>query len=244
MDEKTGYPRLLRRIQALMIDGLIVSILAIGALVLAPRVGLQGIHAAISATLVVFMLEPFLVSVTGGTLGHHLLGIRVTSKRSGKNINIFAAVVRFLAKIVLGWLSLVSIFVTKQHQAIHDSLVGSIVVLKHPEQMPAHEVLGERQVQQQEYIYPSKLRRIVMIVIYNILSYLIIGIVSVFFVSEPCLLSGKCSDFDNALFAGMSALWTVAFGISIVLCWKGYLFGCRRRLNSAIPPPVCGSDNS
>jgi uncharacterized RDD family membrane protein YckC len=228
-----AYPRVSRRIQALMIDGLIIPISAVGVLIMAPQIGLQGIYAAILAALVVFLLEPFMVSVTGGTPGHHLLGIRVSSKSSGKDINIFAAMVRFVAKTVLGLLSIFTIYTTKQHQAIHDAIVGSIVVLKNPERMPAHEVLGERAVEQEQYIYPSKFRRIAMIVIYNIGIFLFFVFASGLLMSEHCLRSNQCSNFENVLSAGMSIFWIIGFGASIVLCWKGYLFGCRRRFKSA-----------
>lgn len=196
---------------------------------IASQIGLHGIYAVILAAFVVFLLEPFLVSVAGGTLGHHLLGIRVASKSRGKNINIFAAVVRFLAKTILGLLSIFTIYTTKQHQAIHDVIVGSIVVFKNPGNIPAYEVLGERKVEQKQYIYPSRLRRIVMIVIYNVGIFLFIAIASGLLLSEPCLLYNQCSNFENALGAGMSILWIAGFGASIILCWKGYLFGCRRR---------------
>jgi len=229
---RIGYPRISRRLQALMIDGLIVPISAIGALILAPQLGLQGVYAAGTAALVVFMLEPFLVSVTGGTLAHHLLGLRVVNRRSGGNIGIFAAGVRFLAKTLLGLFSLASILLTKQHQAIHDVLVGSLVVLKHPEQLPAHEVLGERRIEQQEhgYLYPSRARRILMIVIYNVLGLLAIAIVSASLISERCGLSGRCSSAEDALNAVLSVLWIAGVVASIVLGWQGRLIGSRRRM--------------
>lgn len=231
MDENIGYPRLSRRIQALLIDGVIVPIFALSVLLLAPRVGLVGIYAAISAGLVVFMLEPFLVSVTGGTLGHHLMGVRVASKRSGNNINIFAAAVRFLAKAVFGWFSLITIFTTKRYQGIHDALVGSVVVLKHPDKMPAYEVLAERQLDQ-GHVYPSILRRLSMMVVYISLVIILIGIALALLVSERCIISHQCSNIDETIYAGTSFLSIVGIIASIMLCWRGRLFGCRRRLKS------------
>lgn len=228
MDERVRFPRISRRIQALLIDNVIVPILAIIALILARRVGLDGAYAAGLAASVVFTMEPFLVSVTGGTLGHHLLSIRVASKRTGKNINIFAALLRFSVKVALGIFSLFSLFFNKQYQAIHDVAVGSIVMLKHPEQMPAHEVLEERKgdLQEQAYAYPSRSRRVVMIVIYIVLSFLLAASL----ISERCAIFAQCYNSENALISAISGLWIVGIAVFIFLGWKGRLFGCRRQL--------------
>ncbi len=225
-----GYPRFSRRLQALMIDSVVVGVAAMLTLVISSKFGLKGGYSAASAVLAIFALEPWLVAFTGGTLGHHIAGIRVANRGTGKNINIFAAVIRFLAKIVLGTLSLVSIFVTKQHQAIHDQLVGSVVVLKNVSAMLPHEVLAERVVEEEGYKYPSKIRRIIALLIYNVASIVVLGLASTVFVSDGCALQGFCSQLERALSGALSVLWLIFFVGSVVLCWRAQILGCRKRV--------------
>jgi len=171
-----------------------------------------------------------LVSTTGGTLGHHVLGIRVANKNTAKNINIIAAIVRFVVKIVLGLFSIISIFITRQHQAIHDSLVGSIVILKNPQAMKPYEALEEREVEEHGYSYPSKVRRVIMIILYNLTLLIVLGVVSTLSLSGSCVMYNQCSGSENVIAYSLSILWIIGFVASIILCWKGFLLGCRRKL--------------
>lgn len=217
-----------------MIDALAVPILAIGTLILARQLGFQGAYPPLWAAAVVFALEPGLVAATGGTLGHHLSGIRVRRRRDDGNVGIIAAVVRSLAKVVFGLPSLASILVTTQHRAVHDVLAGSIVVLSDPGRMPAFEVLGETTVAPPKpgYACAPGWQQAAMILVYNILLFLFIGSVSAVSVSERCDFYQQCSTPETALYAGLSILWILGFVASIVLCWRGKLFGCRRRLKA------------
>jgi len=224
------YPRLLRRIQALLINGVVVPVAVIGTLVTASNFGVQGVYSAILAGLVIFIFEPLFVSTTGGTIGHHLIGIQVKSKKTKKNLNIASALVRFIAKIMLGLVSLITVFTTKQHQAIHDVLVGSIVIFKNIESTPNHEILYEREAEESGYSYPSKPRRVIMILLYNIVLSIALGTILILTISEPCISNNLCSNLDEVFAFGWQTLWFACFIASVVLCWKGRLFGCRRLL--------------
>ncbi|MCK5335432.1 MAG: RDD family protein [Gammaproteobacteria bacterium] len=230
MEKIFSYPRVSRRVQALLIDGLVASIAAIGTLVVMSQLGGQGVYSAVAVVVVIFIVDPLSVSVTGGTPGHHLLGLRVISKSKAKNINIFYAVVRYVVKVLLGWFSIISIFTTKQHQAIHDALVGSIVILKNPESMASYDVLNERVLEEQGYLYPTKLRRVLMIIVYNTMSIIALGVALIFLLSENCMLYSQCSWAERALASGLPLLWMVSVPLSIIYSWKGALIGCRRRL--------------
>ncbi|MEJ2590179.1 MAG: RDD family protein [Candidatus Thiodiazotropha sp.] len=229
MDDNIAYPRVSRRIQALMLDGLIVPALAVGAIFLARQLGAEGVYAAVTAVLVIFLLEPVLVSATGGTLGHHMMGIRVCDWRRGGNLSIIAAVIRFLAKLALGLFSTVSLFLTRQHQAIHDLLTGSIVILKHPERLPAHEILREREVETQGYRYPPAWRRLLMILIYNVLFIYLLSGFEMFLFSDHCIQYNLCSRIDVGVAAVLSILWFIGAIAGTAQCWRGRLPGCRRR---------------
>lgn len=78
-----------------------------------------------------FMLyEPIMVSCFGNTLGHYLSDVKVKRESDyKKNIPFFQAILRFLIKFFLGWLSLLTITFTEKRQAIHDSVTKSVVIL-------------------------------------------------------------------------------------------------------------------
>jgi len=139
------YPRLIRRIQAVLIDSVVTPITAIGLLYLSSVLGLEDgkIKAGI-LVLAIFVLEPVLVSATGATIGHRLIKLRIRRSGEDRNLSIFLATIRFVIKILLGTLSLIIIVSTKKHQAIHDILTDSIVVHKSTLNVPQHELLNER----------------------------------------------------------------------------------------------------
>lgn len=170
------YPRLIRRVQALLIDSAIFSFLIATLFLLMPTFeNSPQWFRVVVVLLPIFILEPGLVSLTGGTIGHHLIKLRVQNAHSNKNINIIFATIRFIIKTALGWMSLISVLTTRKHQAIHDFSVNSVVVYKDASQVPSHEALTERVFKEGYYVYPSKLRRLLMILMYNILFFLLLG---------------------------------------------------------------------
>lgn len=78
----------------------------------------------------IFILyEPLLVSVWGKTLGHHKMDICVRKESDpNKKIALPIAIVRYLLKLSLGWISLLSITRNDKHQALHDRFVKSVVI--------------------------------------------------------------------------------------------------------------------
>lgn len=86
--------------------------------------------ARILAFVFIFLLyDPLFTSLFGGTIGHMLIGIRV-KKESNENKNILfpLAILRYIMKIILGWISLLTVSSNKKRKAIHDYIVGSVVV--------------------------------------------------------------------------------------------------------------------
>jgi uncharacterized RDD family membrane protein YckC len=80
---------------------------------------------------ITILYEPIFVSLFGGTLGHFMMGIRVKKENDpSKNINIIAAIFRWIVKSLLGWISLFTVSSGAKKQAIHDHLVGSVVIFK------------------------------------------------------------------------------------------------------------------
>jgi uncharacterized RDD family membrane protein YckC len=124
------FPSLLKRSQALLIDALIIILVFFIASYLIEIIG--GAPGWLRGAVLVFMLflyEPVMVSALGGSIGHRAMRLRVKRiKNPEKNIIIFLAVIRFIIKALLGWLSFVTVTKNKRMRAIHDIASGSIVI--------------------------------------------------------------------------------------------------------------------
>ena len=173
------YPRLIRRVRAILIDSVLLPVAVFGALILGDALGVSHTYGKLALILVpIIVLEPGLVALTGGTVGHHLLRIRVATIDGQRNISFFAATIRFIAKLLLGSLSLIFVLTTKKHQAVHDLLARSVVVHKDPSALPAYEILAERTPESEAYLYPSAWRRVLVIFGYWVLTTVAISIFS------------------------------------------------------------------
>ena len=223
------YPRLLRRVRAFLVDTILFIIviytwlLSLSALVQAPFL------VKLAALLVpIIILEPVLVAFTGGTVGHHLFGLRIRDASRDRNIGMHRAAARAIVRSLLGWLSFVFVLVTKRHQALHDYFTSTIVVLRRPESLPEHEKHVARSEDRTQYIYPSAGRRIAVILLYAFLGIVVIAVLAFAGLSERCLHSNHCTPGET-LFSGLLDILSLAsLGASIVLGWRGLLYGCRR----------------
>jgi uncharacterized RDD family membrane protein YckC len=129
------YARLGVRFRAYLID----YFLMLGLFLLTAMVGgwlqsVPGAGAVLFTGWVAFALlyEPVMVSRTGGTIGHHLKNLRVVSARTGGHPGFLAALVRSLAKWVLGGISALLIMASGRAQAIHDAIANVTVQFKDP----------------------------------------------------------------------------------------------------------------
>jgi len=83
----------------------------------------------IAFAFVFFLYDPLFTTFFGGTLGHLGNGLRVRRESSiNEKILIHSALIRFIVKALLGWISLLTISKSEKKKAIHDSVVGSVVV--------------------------------------------------------------------------------------------------------------------
>jgi uncharacterized RDD family membrane protein YckC len=65
----------------------------------------------------------------GCTLGNYITKIRVRRERDeSKRINLLQAYVRFLFKIIFGWLSFWTILFIEKKRALHDIVPGTVVI--------------------------------------------------------------------------------------------------------------------
>ena|SRR5688572_24725308 len=126
---QTEYPLLGDRVQSSFIDGIFIIILMFVFASLLDRyqdppdwirialfVGLWAIY------------EPVCTSL-GCTLGNYIKKIRVRQHGSNtKKINIFQALIRYILKVGLGWISFLTIHSNKERRAIHDFAAGSVMI--------------------------------------------------------------------------------------------------------------------
>lgn len=223
------YPRLIRRVRAVLIDSVLLPITVLGTLILGDALGVSHVYGKLALVLIpIFVLEPGLVAVTGGTIGHHLLRIRVAAIDGQRNINIFAATIRFIAKLLLGWLSFIFVLTTKKHQAVHDLLAQSVVVHKDSSTLPAYEVLAERTPDSAEYVYPAAWRRVLVIFGYWVLATTALSIFGNIVASDQCLEGHRCATAEYLLLLALNIAWLVSLGWATVRGWGGQLYGCRR----------------
>jgi len=222
------YPRLIKRIQAALIDSFIFVFFLYGFSSVLIDIEIYGGFKAASFALAIMILEPVLVWKTGGTIGHHSLGLRIQHKQTGRNLSLMLAVVRFLIKLPLGLVSFFFVLLTKRRQAIHDILVNSLVTIKNPGERGHLEGESERVFYNPAFKYPKWYRRIVVMVFYLVASFILFAIILPFFFSEACLLRNVCTPAENMFESIIGVAMLGVFGLVIYLGWSGRLFGARR----------------
>jgi len=126
------YPGLFDRVKAVTIDSIILIIFMIIITDIFSMLENVADQARIIAFICIFLLyDPICTSVFGGTIGHLLIGIRVKKEHDRqKNILFPVALLRYLIKVSLGWISLLSVMGNEKRQAIHDAIIKSVVIYK------------------------------------------------------------------------------------------------------------------
>ncbi len=128
--EDVNYPGVSVRVKAVVTDSIMLVVFMLGVSYLFEVLGNVPDWARVMAFVFIFILyDPLLTSTLGGTIGHMLFGIRVKrEKNQQKNILFPLAVIRFVVKALLGWISLLTVSGNKKGKAIHDLIIGSVVI--------------------------------------------------------------------------------------------------------------------
>lgn len=225
-----AYPRLIKRVRAVLIDSVLVPVAVFSTLILGETLGVSHPLGKVMLILApIFILEPGLVAFTGGTVGHHLMKIRITRTDGKRNINIVAATVRFVVKLLLGWLSFIFVLTTAKHQAAHDIVARSVVIHKNTEGLPAFEVLPERMLDSVAYVYPPAWLRVIVIIAYAILATVTLFVATALVSTTGCMESHQCTTLDTLFEIALSVSWIVSLGWLTIRGWNGMLYGCRKR---------------
>ena len=129
MEKELDYPGVFVRVKATIIDSFIMILLLLGATDVFSNIENVPDYAKIITFSCIFLLyDPLMISFMGATIGHRINKIKVQRFDNGKKINIALALIRFVIKALLGWVSLITISSNEKKQAIHDAIVNSIVV--------------------------------------------------------------------------------------------------------------------
>ncbi len=233
------YASLLRRYQALIIDGIVIFLIMVLSWLLVPAV-LSPRPAVMRVLLVgvigfALLYEPLMVWRCRGTIGHYRLGLRVVRQDTLEGLPLSAAVARFLFKGVLGLLSLIFMAATRRRQALHDLVAKSVVILADPATATALDVAPEIEPAPDGTL-PSAARRVTVIVAYSMLTFILLSVAVLPFTSSACIESNRCSPMDDLLSNASAVASVLLVGVYLALGWRGRLPGCRARTN--VPTPA------
>jgi uncharacterized RDD family membrane protein YckC len=125
-----NYPGVFDRVKAIVTDGLVIVVFMLIASYIFSLFESVPDYARIIAFVFIFLLyDPLFTSIFGGTIGHMMLGLRVKRQSDEqKNIIFPLAILRYIVKASLGWISLLTVSGNDRRKAIHDYLTGSVVV--------------------------------------------------------------------------------------------------------------------
>ena len=127
---ENNYPGVFDRVKAIVIDGIVMIVfLFVFSYVFSLFENVSDYVRIIAFVFIFFLYDPLFTSIFGGTIGHMMIGIRVKrEKNEQKNILFPLAIIRFVVKAFLGIISLLTVLNNYKRKAIHDYLIGSIVV--------------------------------------------------------------------------------------------------------------------
>jgi uncharacterized RDD family membrane protein YckC len=125
------YPLLGDRVQSTFIDVVFMVILMFIASSILDSYDNVPDWLRISLFLGIWLVYDPLCTTLGFTLGNYIKGLRVRQYSDPtRRINIFQAVIRYVIKLFLGWISFLTIHSNTERRAIHDMVVGSVVIKK------------------------------------------------------------------------------------------------------------------
>jgi uncharacterized RDD family membrane protein YckC len=237
MEPVAIYPRFLRRVRALLIDWAITVFVLTTWWLSIPLIDGHSVVTKFAYPIIAwFVLDPMFVWRLGGTPGQYFMKLRIQDKESGKHIGLPRAIIRSLLKILTGTWSFVLVFMTKRHQALHDVLTSTTVILRNPELLPSREQIHERALDVGTYNYPTALRRVLVMFSYIVLATVVLAVLLDLTLPETCILYEQCKTTETLVLNGLSGIWW--FGIIAILIsgWRSRLYGARRK-------PLSNTDN-
>ena len=123
------YPLLIDRVQSTFIDAILILVLMFAFSWVLEQLSEPPDWVRIGLFFLLFgIYEPVCVA-SGCTLGNYLKGIRVRqNNQRSERINLLQAFIRYILKVLLGWISFITIHLDADRRAIHDLAAGSVVI--------------------------------------------------------------------------------------------------------------------
>jgi hypothetical protein len=184
-----------------------------------------------------FLYEPVLVSRRGATLGHAAANIRVVDLRTGGNPTFLRALGRFWLKGVVGLLAFAFMGTTRRHQALHDLAAGTTVEITDPAKARAEHFVEERGPLLTAGL-PSWPRRVVVILMYSVMTWVVFAVALLSTESAECLERHACTQGERLLELVLSLCLVGSHAAWIILGWTGRLLGARRARRVVAPEAV------
>ncbi len=123
------YPLLTERIQSTFIDTIFIVVLMFIASIVLDRFENVPDWVRIVIFFGIWALYEPVCTTLGFTLGNYIKGIRVRRLNDvASHINFFQAFARYVLKLLLGWVSFLTIHSNPEKQAIHDLAAGSVMI--------------------------------------------------------------------------------------------------------------------
>lgn len=128
--EEERYPGLLERVKAIMADTIaIIIFMMLVTFVFSFFTNVPDNVRMYTFIFIFVLYDPLFTSLFGRTLGHMMNNIVVRRENEPtKNINFIQALIRYAFKAFLGWISLLTVTGNEKRKAIHDFVVGSVVM--------------------------------------------------------------------------------------------------------------------
>jgi uncharacterized RDD family membrane protein YckC len=126
------YPGVFERIKAAVTDSFVIIAFMLILTIIFSKFQNVPDSLRIAGFIFIFILyDPLFTSLFGGTIGHMIMKIQVKRiSNPEKNILLPMAIIRFIVKLLLGWISFLTVLSNDRHLAIHDMIAGSIVLHK------------------------------------------------------------------------------------------------------------------
>tara|TARA_A100000171_G_scaffold24519_1_gene22789 strand:- start:2106 stop:2495 length:390 start_codon:yes stop_codon:yes gene_type:complete len=126
------YPKTSFRIKAAIVDLILILVVMVSAAFAIDSIGGVPDWVRISImVLLIIVYEPMMVSTYGGTIGHRILGVKVTkSSDTTRRLNLPVAIIRSILKFALGIFSVMVSYTREDNRCIHDLICDSVVVYR------------------------------------------------------------------------------------------------------------------
>ncbi|MET0637938.1 MAG: RDD family protein [Chitinophagaceae bacterium] len=128
-DSSPRYPLLTDRVQSTFIDTILIVVLMFAFSWLLEQFSEPPQWTRVAAFFLLFgIYEPICVTY-GCTLGNYFKGIRVRQNDNReRRISFIRAFIRYILKLLLGWVSFLSVHLNSDRRAVHDFAAGSVMI--------------------------------------------------------------------------------------------------------------------